>query len=63
MALGKSDIRSLVEEKFPGARVTEVEKETYKKKKVYEVDFLHKGKRLEAIISLDGTIIKVVEDD
>ena len=62
-ALGKSDIRSIIEEEYPGARVTEIEKETYKDKKVYEIDFLHEGRRLEAIISTDGTIIKVDTDD
>jgi uncharacterized membrane protein YkoI len=63
LALGKSDIRSIIEKQYPGARVTEIDKETYKNKKVYEVDFLHQGKRLEAVITFDGTIIKVETDD
>ncbi|MCG7871192.1 MAG: PepSY domain-containing protein [Candidatus Thiodiazotropha lotti] len=63
LAISKSDVRKIVEGAYPGARITEVEKETYKGEKVYEVDFVHEGKRLEAIIELDGTILKVDIDD
>ncbi len=62
-AIGKSEVRSIVEQSYPGARITEIEKETYKGEKIYEVDFKHDGKNLEAIISLEGEIIKVQVDD
>ncbi|MES9830898.1 MAG: PepSY domain-containing protein [Candidatus Thiodiazotropha sp. DIVDIV] len=62
-ALSKSDVRKIIENAYPGSRISEVEKETYKGKKIYEVDFTHEGKKLEAIIKLDGTIIKVDIDD
>ena len=62
-ALGKKDVRQIIEEAYPGARITEIEKETYKGEKIYEVDFKHGGENLEAIISLEGEIIKVHIDD
>lgn len=62
-ALSKSEVRTIVEAAYPGARITEIEKEQYKGQKVYEVDFRHAGEKLEAIISLDGEIIKVGIDD
>lgn len=63
VAIGKKDVREIIEEAYPGARITEIEKEKYQGKKIYEVDFKHDGKKLEAIISLDGEIIKVGVDD
>ena len=62
-AIGKKDVRAIIEEAYPGAKITEIEKEKYQGKKIYEVDFKHDGKKLEAIISLDGEIIKVGIDD
>ena len=62
-AFGKKDVRALIEKEYPGARITEIEKERYKGQKVYEVDFKHDGQALEAIISLEGEIIKVQIDD
>ncbi|MES9826567.1 MAG: PepSY domain-containing protein [Candidatus Thiodiazotropha endolucinida] len=63
VALSKSDVRKIIKNAYPGARISEVEKETYKGEKIYEVDFIHDGNRLEAIIGLDGSIIKVDIDD
>lgn len=63
VAIGKKDVRAIIEEAYPGAKITEIEKEKYKGHKVYEVDFKHDGKKLEAIISLEGEIIKVGIDD
>lgn len=63
VAIGKSDVRAIIEAAYPGARITEIEKETYRGEKIYEVDFKHGGENLEAIISLDGEIIKVQIDD
>ncbi|MDH3760672.1 MAG: PepSY domain-containing protein [Gammaproteobacteria bacterium] len=62
-ALSKSDVRAIIEAAYPGARITEIEKEQYRGQKIYEVDFRHGGEKLEAIISLDGEIIKVGIDD
>ncbi len=62
-AVGKSEIRGIIKQAHPGAHISEIEKETYRGEKVWEVDFRHEGKRLEAIISLDGEIIKVQIDD
>lgn len=62
-ALSKSEVRAIIENAYPGARITEIEKETYKKQKIYEVDFKHGGEKLEAIISSEGEIIKVQIDD
>ena len=63
LALTKSEVRNIIEGAYPGSRITEIEKETYRGQKIYEVDFRHDGKKLEAIISLDGEIIKVGIDD
>ncbi len=62
-ALKKSEVRAIIEDAYPGARITEIERETYKGQKIYEVDFKHGGENLEAIISLDGELIKVQIDD
>jgi len=62
-ALSKREVRAIIEQAYPGARITEIEKETYRGNKIYEVDFKHDGENLEAIISLEGEIIKVQIDD
>ena len=62
-ALGKSEVAAIVEAAYPGAVITEIERETYKGKKIFEVDFEHGGEKLEAIIGLDGEIVKVGIDD
>ena len=63
LALTKAEIRTIIEEDYPGARITEIEREIFKGKKIYEIDFKHEGNALEAIISLDGKIIHVEIDD
>jgi uncharacterized membrane protein YkoI len=63
LALSKVEIRAIIEEAYPGAKITEIEREIYKGKKIYEIDFQHGGEALEAIISLDGEIIHVEIDD
>jgi uncharacterized protein YpmB len=63
VSIGEKDVREIIEEACPGAKITEIEKGKYQCKKIYEVDFKHDGKNLEAIISLDGEIIKVGVDD
>lgn len=63
MAIGKKDVKAIIEEAYPGAKISEIEKEKYKGKDIYEVDFRHGGQKLEAIINLQGEIIKVGIDD
>lgn len=62
-AIGKSEVRAIIEEAYPGAVITEIERETYRGQKIFEVDFRHNGEKMEAIISLDGEMIKVGIDD
>lgn len=63
LALTKAEIREIIESAYPGARITEIEREIYKGNKIYEIDFRHEGEALEAIISLEGKIIHVEIDD
>jgi uncharacterized membrane protein YkoI len=63
LAIGKSEVRDIILQNYPGANITEIERETYKGQKIFEVDFQHEGEKLEAIISLEGEIIKVGIDD
>lgn len=62
-ALNKSEVRAIAESAFPGARITEIEKKTYRDQKIYETDINYDGENLEAIISLEGEIIKFQIDD
>lgn len=61
--LGMNEVAAIVEAEYPGAVITEIERETYRGKKIFEVDFEYEGEKLEAIIGLDGEIIKVQIDD
>jgi hypothetical protein len=61
--LGFNDVAKIIEAEYPGANITEIERETYRGKKIFEVDFEYQGEKLEAIIGLDGKIIKVQIDD
>ena len=63
VALTKLEIRGIIEDAYPGAEITEIEREIYKGQKIYEIDFRHEGEALEAIISLDGEIVHVEIDD
>ena len=63
LAVGKSQIRDIILEAYPGARITEIERETYKGQNIFEVDFQHGGEKLEAILTLEGDFIKVGIDD
>ena len=59
LARGKSEVRDIILQNYPGANITEIDRETYRGQKIFEVDFQHEGEKLEAIIGLDGEIIKV----
>ena len=62
-AIGKQEVADILLAEYPGANITEIERETYRGQKIFEVDFEHEGEKLEAIIGLDGEIIKVHIDD
>ena len=62
-ALGKQEVADLLLVEYPGANITQIERETYRGQKIFEVDFEYEGEKLEAIIGLDGEIIKVQVDD
>ncbi|NND83334.1 MAG: hypothetical protein HKN50_12975 [Gammaproteobacteria bacterium] len=62
-AIDKAKVAQIIEQAYPGAMIKEIEKERFKGEPVYEVDFKHEGQKLEALISLDGNIVKVAEDD
>ena len=62
-ALSKKEVKEIIKQAYPGARISEIEKETFQGQNVHEVDFRHDGQKLEAIISLEGEIIKVDIDD
>ncbi len=62
-ALTRAEIRAIIDDAYPGARITVIEREIFKGKKIYEIDFKHGGEALEAIINLDGKIIHVEIDD
>ena len=62
-AIGKQDVAEILLAQYPGANITEIERETYRGQKIFEVDFEYEGEALEAIVGLDGEIIKVQIDD
>lgn len=62
-AVGKQEVADILLAEYPGANITEIERETYRGQKIFEIDFEHEGEKLEAIIGLDGEIISVHIDD
>ena len=62
-ALGKQEVADILLAEYPGANITEIERETYRGQKIFEIDFEYEGEKLEAIIGLDGEIISVHIDD
>ena len=63
LAIGKQEVADILLAEYPGANITEIERETYRGQRIFEVDFEYEGEALEAIIGLDGEIIKVQIDD
>ena len=63
LAIGKQEVADILLAEYPGANITEIERETYRGQKIFEIDFEYEGEKLEAIIGLDGEIIKVQIDD
>lgn len=62
-ALGKQEVADILLEEYPGANITDIARETYRGTRVFEIDFEYEGEKLEAIIGLDGKIIKVQIDE
>ena len=63
LAIGKQEVADILLAEYPGAKITEIERETYRGQKIFEIDFEYEGEKLEAIIGLDGEIISVHIDD
>jgi len=59
LAMDEIEIRNVVLEAYPGARIVVVETEIYKGEKIFGVQFQHGGEKLVARLSLDGDFIKV----
>lgn len=55
---------STIKKLFPDCKIVEVEEENWKGKKIIEVDLVAKdGTPYEVIISKEGQILKIEEDD
>jgi hypothetical protein len=52
-------VKAAVEGRFPGAKVTSVEKETEDGKVVYDIELTHEGRKYEMDIKEDGTILEI----
>ena len=63
LAIGKQEVADILLAHYPGATITEIDRETYRGQKIFEIDFEYQGEKLEAIIGLDGEIVKVQVDD
>jgi hypothetical protein len=55
-------VRDAVNERFPGAEVTSVEKETEDGKVIYDIELKHKGRKYEMDILENGTIIEIEKE-
>jgi uncharacterized membrane protein YkoI len=55
-------VKAAIEDRFPGAEVTSVEKETEDGKVVYDVELKHKGRKYEMDIQENGTVIEIEKE-
>src|SRR5262245_1921694 len=55
-------VLAAVKARFPGAKITSVEKETAGGKVVYDIELTHKGRKYEMDIQADGTVIEVEKE-
>jgi uncharacterized membrane protein YkoI len=62
--LGKvpKKVMDAVKARFPGARITSVEKEKAGGKVVYDIELTHKGRKYEMDIVEDGTVLEVEKE-
>jgi uncharacterized membrane protein YkoI len=61
-ALTKGELKSIIKKRYKTARVKDVDIELYNGQKVYDVDFIFRGKPYEAFITASGRILKVQID-
>ena len=55
-------VMDAVKARFPGARITSVEKETADGKVVYDIELTQKGRKYEMDILEDGTVLEVEKE-
>jgi uncharacterized membrane protein YkoI len=51
-------VRATIERETRGGRVHEIERETKRGVRVYEVEFIRDNKKYEMYVSEDGTVLK-----
>ncbi|GLR71740.1 PepSY domain-containing protein [Agaribacter marinus] len=61
-ALTKGQLKAIIKQRYKNARVKDVDIEVYNGQKVYDVDFIYRGKPYEAFITAKGRILKVQID-
>jgi hypothetical protein len=52
-------VMAAVKDRFPGAELTSIEKETENGQVVYDIELKHKGRKYEMDIKEDGTVLEV----
>jgi hypothetical protein len=60
--LTKGELVAIIKKRYKNARVKDVDIETFNGKKVYDVDFIYRGKPYEAFITRQGRLLKVQLD-
>jgi uncharacterized membrane protein YkoI len=55
-------VMDAVKERFPGAELTSIEKETENGQVVYDIELKHKGRKYEMDIKEDGTVIEIEKE-
>jgi uncharacterized membrane protein YkoI len=55
-------VRDAIEGRFPGAKVSSIEKETEDGKVVFDVELKHKDRKYEMDIQEDGTILEIEKE-
>lgn len=58
----KGELKAIIKKRYKTARVKDVDIELYNGQKVYDVDFVFRGKPYEAFVTLSGRILKVQID-
>ena len=55
-------VRATIEKETKGASIKEIERETQKGKKVYEVEYVRDNKKYEVHVAEDGMVLKHKKD-
>jgi hypothetical protein len=55
-------VRESIKERFPGAKLTSIEKETEEGKVVFDIELKHEGRKYEMDIKEDGTIVEIEKE-